>query len=347
MEPFPFKPDPPRCPSSETKKQTGAAAIRRPAKFVQGQFVESDYESDLEGSRIPPRWAPPGSDTETDSYKKVHLPKLSTDKPTAAQFPKDKTPSPPSKFDANPPQFDGPPRPEFAKQPEMYRKSSITGTETVQRVQMEESTRFSKRFVTMEQTTRTVQLFPAQQVVPEVVRPAEQQRLEPFPFVPDPPQPKKVHSPATIGRPSKFIPAGGARESDYESDYDGVKFRPRWTPAGSDAEYEPAYRKVQPPASSGGCKRPSGARTPTPPTVFDNPPSFQGPPRPVISPSDVIKIKSALDMTEERPVLVKPKAIRPSPPAPLKAIQPSVKAFNQLADPPPSAAVARNYYEIV
>lgn len=152
-------------------------------------------------------------------------------------------------------------------------------------------------------------------------------------------------------KPSKFIPAGYTRESDYESDYDGAKIRPRWTPAGSDAEYEPAYRKVQPPSSTSSgnnvSKRAaSGARTPTPPSVFDQPPSFQGPPRPVISPTDVIKIKSALEQSEERPVLlVKPKAIRP----PVTAVQPLYPAlqpaeepvYSYAEPPPPTAAAAR------
>lgn len=154
---MPFKPEPPQEKRKDVDRST---VIRRPAKFVQGQFVESDYESDLEGARIPPRWQPPGSDAEdaTNCYKKIHLPKLSTTNKLPANESKDKTPSPPSKFDANPPQFDGPPRPAFKKPSppppsavppvDALRKSSITGTETVQRVQMEESTRFSKRFVT-------------------------------------------------------------------------------------------------------------------------------------------------------------------------------------------------------
>ena len=190
-------------------------------------------------------------------------------------------------------------------------------------------------------------------VPPVILRPIEQQQpqLEPFPFVPDPPQPRKVHSPMSFVKPSKFIPAGYTRESDYESDYDGAKIRPRWTPAGSDAEYEPAYRKVQPPSSTSSgnnvSKRAaSGARTPTPPSVFDQPPSFQGPPRPVISPTDVIKIKSALEQSEERPVLlVKPKAIRP----PVTAVQPLYPAlqpaeepvYSYAEPPPPTAAAAR------
>jgi len=29
---------------------------------------------------------------------------------------------------------------------------------------------------------------------------------------------------------------GEAKESDYESDYESVRIRPKWTPAGSDVE---------------------------------------------------------------------------------------------------------------
>ncbi|KAK4037071.1 hypothetical protein OUZ56_029111 [Daphnia magna] len=376
LEPFPFEANPPG-PAVDAKK-CGAPPVRKPGKFVQGQFMESDYESHLDSSRIPSRWLPAGSDTEeTSSFKKIQLPKLSTDKP--AERKQGKCPSPPSKYDVNPPQYVGPPRPEFKKpsppvqtefklptppnQPESKlptqpegspRKPSITGTETVQRMQMEESTRFSKRFVTVEQTTRTVQLHPADvvrpapAVVPAVIKRPVEQPLEPFPFVPDPPQPRKAYSPLSVVKPSKFIPAGCSRESDYESDYDGAKIRPRWTPAGSDAEYEPAYRKVQPPSSAASAnKKPTtGARTPTPPSVFDQPPSFQGPPRPVISPTDVIKIKSALDKSEERPiVLVKPKAIRlPAPPITAqtgKVLQPAEEPVYCYAEPPPTAAAAQ------
>jgi hypothetical protein len=166
LEPFPFEPDDTR-PVEGIVGRASACRLQA-AKFVQGQFAESDYESELEGSRIPSRWQPPGSDTEETSgcYKKIQLPiKLPADDvnpvESKPQQP-DKSPSPPSKFDANPLQFDGPPRPEFKKpsppiqsepkiqpQSEVFkRKLSITDTETVQRMQMEESTGFSKRFVT-------------------------------------------------------------------------------------------------------------------------------------------------------------------------------------------------------
>ena len=155
LEPFPFRPDPPR----PERKKSQTPTLRKPGKFVQGQFAESDYESDLESVKIAPRWAPPGSDTESEAsgYKKVRPRLIGEQKKKQS---KQKSPSPPSKFDKNPPQFDGPPRPEFKKaspppvavEPDlisqMPRKPSVTGTETTKRVQMEESTRFSKRFVT-------------------------------------------------------------------------------------------------------------------------------------------------------------------------------------------------------
>lgn len=345
---------------------------------MQGQFAESDYESDLEAVRIAARWAPPGSDTESEAsgYKKVRPPapvadantrKRSTSRP-------DKMPSPPSKFDANPPQFDGPPRPEFSRpSPEpdpalpASRKASVTGTETTQRVQLEESTRFSKRFVTsafssfqilstfrkilifftVEQTTRTVQLYPSEPARGKVVAVRELPPLEPLPFAPDAAQParRKTQPETPLARPSRFVPAGGARESDYESDYDGAKIRPRWTPAGSDAEHEPAYRKVTPalPAAAGSGRKQSagGARTPTPPSVFDRPPSFDGPPRPVISPTDSVKIRTAL--LENVPVqIVRPKAIRPAMPAHPGVFYSQPKPPPLSYAPPPIASVARN-----
>ena len=123
------------------------------------------------------------------------------------------------------------------------------------------------------------------------------QQLEPFPFVPDPPRPKRVRQQDQDLnlRPTKFVPCE-ARESDYESDYDTLRFRPKWTPAGSDVE-DPRYRMVHPPppTSKSSAKR-DARRTPTPPTVFDQPPTFEGPPRPIISPADIVKIKESLEL---------------------------------------------------
>lgn len=104
LEPFPFKPDPPR----PEKKKAGYPPVRKPGKFVRGESRESDYESDLEGARIAPRWVPPGSDTDDAvSYKKVQ-PKLASEERTSRAVSKE--PTPPSQFDV-PPEMDGPPRP--------------------------------------------------------------------------------------------------------------------------------------------------------------------------------------------------------------------------------------------
>lgn len=116
LEPFPFKPDPPR---PEKKKLPGIPPVRKPGKFVRGESRESDYESDLEGARIAPRWVPPGSDTDDAvSYKKVQ-PKLSSEEPRTSRA-VSKEPTPPSQFDV-PPEMDGPPRPQVlpVEMPEM------------------------------------------------------------------------------------------------------------------------------------------------------------------------------------------------------------------------------------
>jgi hypothetical protein len=106
LEPFPFKPDPPR---PEKKKSSGVPAVRKPGKFVRGESRESDYESDLEGARITPRWVPPGSDTDdTASYKKVK-PKLASDGERTSRA-VSKEPTPPTEFEI-PPEMQGPPRP--------------------------------------------------------------------------------------------------------------------------------------------------------------------------------------------------------------------------------------------
>lgn len=102
LEPFPFTPDPerPRPP------RTGPPPT--PSRFVKGRFTDSDYESDFENVRIPPKWKPSMSDTEEPRYRRVRAPLLVSTGRSRSQEPE---PLPPSKFD-RPPQFHGPPRPE-------------------------------------------------------------------------------------------------------------------------------------------------------------------------------------------------------------------------------------------
>ncbi|KAG0730308.1 Titin [Chionoecetes opilio] len=114
-------------------------------------------------------------------------------------------------------------------------------------------------------------------VVTKHVEKKEELDLKPFPFKPEPERPKKNRGPPP-STPSKFV-KGEFHESDYESDYEG---RPptKWKPADSDLE-DLTYETVQAPPSRPKVYR-HHARTPTPPTVFDQPPEYEGPPRPKI-----------------------------------------------------------------
>lgn len=103
LEPFPFKPD-----ASQPRPQK-VGPPPTPSKFIMGRFVDSDYESDIESVKIPPKWKPFSSDTDEPSYRRVQAPRV-------AHIPRsrsiEKEPLPPSQFE-RPPQFDGPPRPQI------------------------------------------------------------------------------------------------------------------------------------------------------------------------------------------------------------------------------------------
>lgn len=66
-------------------------------------------------------------------------------------------------------------------------------------------------------------------------RKREQTTLEQLPFTPEPERPRRATSVPPPPTPSKFIP-GEFRESDYESEVESAKIRPKWTPGGSDTE---------------------------------------------------------------------------------------------------------------
>ncbi|XP_063589622.1 titin-like [Penaeus indicus] len=110
-------------------------------------------------------------------------------------------------------------------------------------------------------------------------------KLEPFPYEPEPHRPKRERGPPPP-QPKKFF-KGEFRGSDYESDYDSRPIAPKWLPPDSEGE-EPMYRRVAPPAGDPGKRRSeSSGRDPSPPSKFDQPPQFEGPPRPVVELSDI------------------------------------------------------------
>lgn len=119
--------------------------------------------------------------------------------------------------------------------------------------------------------------------------------------------------------PSKFV-KGEFRESDYESDYEG-RIPPIWRVADSDSE--PAYRPVRPLLTPSGRVSQTSARTPTPPSEFDNPPQIIGPPRPKFEPIEKPKPTVKFDDSRKhvaKPVLFKPKPVSAKPETPIADI---------------------------
>lgn len=143
----------------------------------------------------------------------------------------------------------------------------------------------------------------------------EEPRLEPLSFVAEPSQPKvsvKVPPPPS---PSKFV-KGDFKESDYESDYDR-KVPPVWRPS-NDSDSEPMYYKPIRPilTPTGRQSKVSDGKSPIPPTEFENPLQFEGPPRPKFEPIDKPKTNFVKVEPIKKPVaqqqLFKPVAARPT-----------------------------------
>lgn len=111
--------------------------------------------------------------------------------------------------------------------------NNAIGTELKKTVRMDESTENTRRVVTVEQTSRVIKYGENQTDNSYGTSMGHQQQHQ---------------SSFNVPVPKKFI-QGQFRESDYESDIDAGRIRPKWTPAESDTD-EPRYRKVQPPRSS-------------------------------------------------------------------------------------------------
>lgn len=105
--------------------------------------------------------------------------------------------------------------------------------------------------------------------------------LEPFPFKADPLKAVSPRLPPPP-KPSKFIKGEFSHVSDYESDLETSQILPKWRAYDSDTE-EFTYRKVCPPTIIKRVQRSKSTDPdPVPPSQFDQPPKFQGPPRPTI-----------------------------------------------------------------
>ncbi|XP_043070164.1 uncharacterized protein [Drosophila bipectinata] len=138
-------------------------------------------------------------------------------------------------------------------------------TETKNVMQMHESTESSQRVVNMQQTKRVIHFDrPNQQ---------DQTVLEPFPYSPaasrTPSRQSHLPPPAT---PTKFIP-GEFRESDYESEVEGARIQPLWSPYGDGLTK--GYRRVAAPQTAGrSCSLPRTYERVLSPMEFDRGPEM-------------------------------------------------------------------------
>ncbi|KAL0100113.1 hypothetical protein PUN28_019517 [Cardiocondyla obscurior] len=196
-----------------------------PSKLMKGDFRESDYESDYDGRAL--------SSCHTVSSTKFNV--ADSGKSTEPSLPrKQRTEVAPTKpktvlLPGSPPEIAyAPPQPQqFYEAHTSMPFTNAMGTETKKTMRMDESTDNARRIVTVEQTSRVIKFGDAN------AAPVHKQQKSSY-YVP---------------KPKKFV-QGQFRESDYESDIDTSKIRPKWTPADSDTE-EPYYRKVQPPTGRG------------------------------------------------------------------------------------------------
>ncbi|XP_030240178.1 uncharacterized protein LOC108650825 isoform X6 [Drosophila navojoa] len=141
--------------------------------------------------------------------------------------------------------------------------------ETKNVMQMHESTESSQRVVNMQQTKRVIHFDNQQQQQQQQQQPA----LEPFPYSPagsrTPSRQSHLPPPAT---PTKFIP-GEYRESDYESEVEGTRIQPLWSPYG-DGQTK-GYRRVAPPqAGARSCSLPRSYERVLSPMEFDRGPEM-------------------------------------------------------------------------
>ena len=225
-----------------------------------------------------------------------------------------------------------------------------------------QETKIETRAYTTEVKVPTVEPLKSTGLVKMAVTKQEKQKedldLKPFPFEPEPKKPKKPRG-APPPHPSKFM-KGEFRGSDYESDYEG-HILPKWKPADNEMD-DQSYSKVKVTFSSQRDSQPR-ERTPTPPTVFDKPPQFEGPPRPKVdfpeseteperevTPEIVIpeKIEEVVPtevpkITPKEPKIYKSKP-KPQPPprSPSPVLQPGTPPEEAYIEPPPQSAPYSN-----
>ncbi|XP_066595731.1 uncharacterized protein [Prorops nasuta] len=228
-----------------------------PSQFVKGEFRESDYESDYE-TRIPPLWKPSGSESDDHTFRPVKpsvpgpgKPKDSTSRAStfvdgtslessrASEIRKEvvqEKPRPKSVLLPGAPAeiaYAPPPDPKFYEsQTGIPFHHGAIGTETKKTLKMDEFTDTSRRIVTVEHTSRMIKLGDGHQST----------KFDAF----ETPGPKVHPQHFRVPTPKKFV-QGQFKESDYDSDADYGRIRPKWVPVADSDTEDPHYRRVQPP----------------------------------------------------------------------------------------------------
>ncbi|XP_011705984.1 PREDICTED: uncharacterized protein LOC105461199 isoform X2 [Wasmannia auropunctata] len=218
-----------------------------PSKLMKGDFRESDYESDYDSkissyqtvSSTKFDVADSGKSMESNSSNKQYTVVVPTKLKTVL-------------LPGSPPEIAyASPQEQFYEAHTSMPFINAMGTETKKTMRMDESSENARRIVTVEQTSRVIKFGDTNATSAQ-----KQQRVNYY-----------------VPKPKKFV-QGQFRESDYESDVDSSRIRPKWAPTDSDTE-EPYYRRVQPPTG----RSPRSLSAPIRPTYIASPMEFDtGPP---------------------------------------------------------------------
>ncbi|KAJ8954878.1 hypothetical protein NQ318_016814 [Aromia moschata] len=131
-------------------------------------------------------------------------------------------------------------------------------TETSNVVHFNESTENCHRTMSVQQTHKVIKFGD------------QYKKEETFPFQPEPELPRRATSVPPPPTPSKFLP-GEFRESDYESEVESARIKPKWVPGGREDD-SLHYRRVRAPASSRSSSVPAPRERVLTPMEFDTQP---------------------------------------------------------------------------
>nr|CAI5864925.1 unnamed protein product [Callosobruchus analis] len=306
LEPFPFKPEPPAQLTKPKGPPPPSPSKFVKGEFKESDY-ESDYEGRIppvwkagtEPSYKPVRPVLTPSQQQHPQYGRTPTPPTEFDQPPRIEGPPrpkfepiDKVKSEPKKpvvFKPKPipaaPVTDlviakpvsepillkpgTPPEIVYSSGPKktQYYRSTVTApytnavqTETSNVVHFDEATETVHRKVCVQQTHKVIKFGDQYR---------KDQKLEPFPFQAEPDRGRRSNSVPPPPTPTKFIP-GEFRESDYESEVESTRIKPKWTPGGAEEHLQ--YRRVRGPTGSRSSSVPAPKERILSPMEFDTQP---------------------------------------------------------------------------